>query len=129
VPTEAGHRDRIVRLVLRYALAALAIAAYGCGFDAVEPLPLDITITADPLDTVPADSITFDIRAQGEDLLGITVEWGDDTDPYILPTGGARTAEARVRHAYELSGVYQVSAAVDDGAGDRKSATLSITIQ
>jgi hypothetical protein len=111
------------------ALAALAFAASGCGFDTLEPLPLDITIIADKLVTLPSDSITFEIRAQGANLLGITVEWGDDTS-YMLPTGGARTAEiSGIRHAYDVSGVYQVSAAVDDRAGARKSATLEITIQ
>jgi hypothetical protein len=113
---------------LRVALAALALAASGCGIDAAEPLPLDITIAADKLTTAPADSITFEIRAQGGNLLGISVEWGDGTS-YVLPTGGARTAQSRVRHAYEDSGVYQVSAAADDATGSRKSVALNITIE
>jgi hypothetical protein len=113
---------------LRIALTALAIAGSGCAINAVEPLPLAITINADKLTTVPADSITFDIRAQGGNLLGISVEWGDGTS-YVQPTSGARTVRSRVRHAYEHSGVYQVSAAVDDAAGGRKLAALDVTIQ
>jgi hypothetical protein len=111
------------------AAIALTLALVACEADTLEPLPLDITMSADKLTTVPADSITFNIKAQGGLLRTIGIEWGDGTS-YMVQLGGARTAELnRLRHAYQQSGVYQVSAAVDDAAAGQKTATLSVTIQ
>jgi hypothetical protein len=108
--------------------AAYALTAGACGSYTVEPLPLEITLTADKLTTVPSDSINFEIRAQGGVLLGLSIEWGDGNSRE-LDLNGARTVTANLRHAYQQSGVYQVSAAVDDAAAGEETAMLTVTIQ
>jgi hypothetical protein len=125
------HRNTVaapVMLRLLIAVSALTLVLWACTADTLEPLTLDITATADRSTAAPADSINFEFRAQGGRLLTLSVEWGDGTT-YSAPLNGARTAVARRRHAYQQSGVYQVSAELDDAAAGTKTATLSVTIQ
>jgi hypothetical protein len=116
------------RTRLLLAAVALTLAAAACTTSSLEPLPLEITMTANKLTAVPADSIDFEIRAQGGVLLGLSIAWGDGSSRDV-DLNGARWANVNLRHAYEQSGVYQVSAAVDDAAAGEKTATLSVTIQ
>lgn len=111
---------------IAFALAAGATAA--CGSGQLEPLPLEITITADRLTAARGDSISFDVRAQGGALRILSVDWGDG-DLYTVLTSGARTAHAIVRHAYANAGMYDVEAAVDDAQAGRKAATVRVTVQ
>ena len=107
-------------------LAMLALLA--CSSVTTEPLPLAITISADKLATTVGDSILFDVQAQGGVLVGVGVDYGDGQG-YGVETQGARTARARLRHAYAQPGVYGVSATVTDAAAGQKSAALTVTIR
>ena len=126
------HRNMVsapVRTRLLLAISALTLVLWACTVDTLEPLPLDITATADRLTAAPADSIGFVFRAQGGLLLAVNVAWGDGTTFAQALSGGPRTAVLSLRHAYQQSGVYQVSAEVEDAAAGTKTATVSVTIQ
>ena len=110
-------------------LLCLAFGLLGaCSAETLAPLPLDITITAQPVSAAPGDSISFDVTAQGGQLLGVTVDYGDGTGDQFV-TGGARTARLTFRHAFAASGTYLVSATVTDAAAGEKEASTEIRVE
>lgn len=109
-------------------LLLLGVLLGGCRPYMAEPLTLNVTIQADRSVAAPGDSIQFDIRAQGGNLLGIEVSWGDG-ETLQIPALGAQTARSLRRHAFRERGVYDVTAVVTDGAAGSKSAGLRIGIQ
>ena len=113
--------------MMRWLIMAAVVCA-ACAQDPLEPLPLQVTLQAQPTTAAVGDSIRFDITAQGGTLFGVTVDYGDETTQ-ALPAGGARTARAVYRHAYTRSGVYVVTATVVDAVQGEKSATASVQIR
>ena len=106
----------------------LAAVTASC-IDAIDPLPLDITMTASKATTVAADSISFVVNAQGNTLLGVEADFGDGSAAATQPTQGARTAKVTFRHAYTGIGTFQVTATVTDAVLGSKSATVQVQIQ
>lgn len=109
------------------ALVLAAVTASCIGGD-LDPLPLDITMTASKTTTVATDSISFVVNAQGNALLGIDADFGDGATA-MQPTQGARTAKVTFRHAYTGVGTFQVTATVTDAVLGMKSASVSVQIQ
>jgi hypothetical protein len=62
-----------------------------CGDGSLDPLPLSITLEASRTTAAPGQPIDFVVTAQGGTLLGITIDYGDDTADQ-RGTSGARTA-------------------------------------
>jgi hypothetical protein len=113
----------------RLTIGALLLAAVTAScLDDVDPLPLDITMTASKMATVAADSISFVVNAQGNALLGIDADFGDGAT-VTQPTQGARTAKVTFRHAYTGIGTFQVTATVTDAVLGSKSASVQVSIQ
>ncbi|MEX2284081.1 MAG: hypothetical protein WEE89_16460 [Gemmatimonadota bacterium] len=111
-------------LILMFTLTGLACGTYGS-----EPLPLTITVNADKLETVPGDSVSFQIVAQGGRLDMLRIDWGDGSslDESAL---SARTLSRRVKHAYESTGTFEVKATISDSFAGQKAATpLSLLIR
>ena len=112
---------------LTFGALLLAAATAAC-IDDLDPLPLDITMTASKTTTVAADSISFVVNAQGNSLLGVDADFGDGSTT-TQPTAGARTAKVTFRHAYTGVGTFQVTATVTDAVLGSKSATVQVQIQ
>lgn len=109
--------------------AALATVAAGeaCQSATVEALPLDLHIDLSRTSATPGDTIAVVTTAQGEALLGITIDFGDGAgDAYN--TAGARTAKVTFKHAYRTSGTYTVTAAVTDGIAGQKTSSAQLRI-
>jgi hypothetical protein len=105
-------------------LAGLA----ACGDATLDPLPLDIRIQASSVMTFPETPISFVVTAQGGELLGVTVDYGDGaTDQY--GAGGARTARVTFHHSYAAAGTYQVRATVTDAVAGEREAGVEVRVQ
>jgi hypothetical protein len=115
-----------MRWILVAALACAACAA--CAQEPLEPLPLEITLQLQPATAAVGDSIRVEVNAQGGNLFGVNVDYGDGASQ-PLAASGARTARAIYRHAYARSGVYVVTATVTDALQGEKSATASVQIR
>jgi plastocyanin len=121
------------RTVLRTGLLALLLALLlvdlaACGDASLDPLPLQISIQPSRVTAAPGDPVSFVVTAQGGDLLGVDVDYGDTTtDQY--GTGGARTARITFSHAFSSAGVYQVRATVTDAIAGSRDAGVEIRIQ
>jgi hypothetical protein len=50
--------------------ALFALGSIGCGDYTLDPLPLEVTITATPTSSTINQDIVFEVRAQGGQLLG-----------------------------------------------------------
>jgi len=106
---------------------AIVIGLAACTPATLEPKPLDIGVEANRTTTVPGDTLTFVVSAQGGTLAGIEIDFGDN----ILDqfgTGGARTARVTFRHAYLERGSYTVRAIVTDAAAGQKQATIEVRV-
>ena len=110
-------------MLLALTLTGLACSSYGS-----EPLALDVKISADKLDTVAGDSITFEFNAQGGRLENLRVDWADGTtlDESAL---SARTMIRRVKHAYGTAGTFEVRATIHDSFAGQKTSSLTIRVR
>ena len=112
-----------MRRLLCFALAVLG----ACSPETLAPLPLGIDIEASRITAAPGDSISFEVNAQGGQLLGITTAYGDGTTEQV-GTSGARTARVTFRHAFSAPGTYQVQATVLDAVAGSKDASVSVRV-
>jgi PKD repeat protein len=110
------------------AFLGLILCAAACGDGSLDPLPLDITLGASRTTAAPGDVIEFVVNAQGGSLVGVVIDYGDDSDDQF-GTGGARTARVPFSHAFSVAGVYQVRATVTDATAGNQTAEVEITIQ
>jgi hypothetical protein len=106
----------------------LLLAAAACHGSTLEPLPLDIRMTANRSTAAPGDTVSFVITAQGGSLVGVDVEFGDGADT-TFATSGARTAQLTFRHAFASLGVFTVNATIVDAFAGEKSTTSVINVQ
>jgi hypothetical protein len=109
------------------ALAALA-AALACGDNSLDPLPFQVSVTANTVSPALGDSVSFAVSAQGGQLVGMDVDYGD-TSTDAFGTGGARTARVTFRHAYSARGTFQFRATVTDALAGQKDATVDVRVQ
>ena len=117
------------RTLLRAGLVALLLVdLVVCGDASLDPLPLQISIQPSRVTAAPGDPVSFVVTAQGGDLLGVEVDYGDNTtDQY--GASGARTARVTFSHAFSTVGVYQVRATVTDAVAGSRDAGVEIRIQ
>lgn len=110
------------------ALLGAMLCVLACGDGSLDPLPLHVTIAAGRTTGAPGDVITFVVTAQGAGLVGVTIDYGDDSGDQ-RGTSGARTAHVTFSHAYSVAGVYQVRATATDATTGSQAAEVQITIQ
>ena len=106
----------------------LLFGAAACGDASLEPLPLDIRMTANRGTVAPGDTVSFVVTAQGGSLVGVVVDFGDGTDDSFA-TSGARTAQLTFRHAFVSLGTFTVSAMITDAFAGQKTTTIGISVQ
>jgi hypothetical protein len=114
--------------VRRLLQGLLLLAGMGCSEYQTEPLPLQVTVKADKLETVPGDSVSFELTGQGGVLTRFFVVWGDGTT-VEAPTFNARTATVRLRHAYAAAGMYEMNATLHDESAGSKTSGVTIRIR
>jgi hypothetical protein len=117
--------ERMRRTLLR---SLLLVGLAGCGDGSLDPLPLQISLQASRTTAAPGDAIDFVVTAQGGDLVGVTIDYGDNGAEQF-GTGGARTARITFRHTYSAAGTYQVRAAVTDALAGEREAGVEIRVQ
>jgi PKD domain-containing protein len=106
----------------------LLFSLVACGDGSLEPLPLQISIQPSRTTAAPGDPIGFRVTAQGGDLLGVDIDYGDNTADQ-RGAGGARTARMDFSHAFSAAGVYQVRATVTDAVAGTMDAGVEIRVQ
>ena len=114
----------VMRRLLCLAFGILA----ACSSETLAPLPLAVSIEASRTTAAPGDSISFEVIAQGGQLIGITTAYGDGTGDQFA-TSGARTARVTFRHAFPAPGTYQVRATVTDALAGEKEASIEIRVE
>ena len=115
-----------IRVILTAVLALVATVA--CGDNRLDPLPFQVSVAASSVSPALGDSVSFVVTAQGGQLVGIDVDYGDGgTDTF--GTAGARTARVTFRHAYAARGAFQMRATVTDGMAGQKEATVDVHVQ
>jgi hypothetical protein len=112
-------------LVLK-SLLLLGLAA--CGDGTLDPLPLEISVQASRTTVAPGVAMGFVVTAQGGNLLGVAIDYGD-TNTDLYGAGGARTARVTFSHAYTTAGTYEVRARVTDAIAGEKEATVEVRVQ
>jgi PKD repeat protein len=90
------------------------------------PQPLNLEFTSSTTAANPDQAVDFTFSATGAALLGVTLDFGDDTVEQVQGLG-ALSMDGTRSHAWEAEGTYEVTATVEDGSLGRL--TRSITIQ
>ena len=109
------------------AAAILFAGAVACTPSMLEPLPLDIELQASRTTAAPGDTVLFVADAQGGNLVGLQIDYGD-TNSDLFSTAGARTARVTFRHAYLERGTFTVRVTVTDAAAGIKEATTEVRV-
>jgi hypothetical protein len=106
---------------------ALGIATIACRQTTEPPTALSVRLEAN-IATVPrGDTVTFEVNATGNNLVGVIVDYGDSSsDQYAM--GGALTARVTFKHVYSAAGSFTVRASVTDAVAGVKEATLAIVV-
>ena len=112
---------------MRNALVILAIVVAACGPESLAPLPFQVSISATPSTPARGASVTFVVTAQGGNLLGVEIAYGDGATE-TFGTSGARTATVTFHHAFLAAGAYPVEATVTDASAGVKTASVTVTV-
>jgi PKD repeat protein len=115
-----------MRQALLGSLLLVGLAA--CGDASLDPLPLQISVEANRTTAAPGDAIDFVVNAQGGQLVGVTIDFGDNSGEQF-GTGGARTARITFTHTYSATGTYQVRATVTDALAGEKEAAIEVLVR
>lgn len=116
-----------MRRAVRGILLGLFTGVIACGDGSLDPLPLSISLQVSHTTATPGQTIQFVVNAQGGQLVGVSIDYGDgNVDQF--PTSGARTAQVPFSHAFSSAGVYQVRATVTDAVAGSQHADTQITI-
>lgn len=116
------------RVSRRLAVWGLLLASLSCGESGLEPLPLQVTLEASRTTATVGQIISFVVTAQGGNLLGVTLDYGNNTADQ-RSMGGARTARVTFEHSYGAAGSYTVRATVIDVEAGAADAEVSVLVQ
>ena len=116
---------RMSRLIPGMLTAGLLL---GSCADSTAPPAFAITATVDRAATTVGDSVNFVIKAQGNVLVRLGVDFGDGTG-FERDLGGATTMTSNQRHAYAAPGNYTVTAAVFVASGESRETTLGVQVR
>ena len=106
---------------------ALGIAAIACRQTTEPPIALSVLLEANTATIPRGDTVTFEVTATGNNLVGVIIDYGDSSsDQYA--TGGALTARVTFKHAYSAGGTFTVRATVTDAVAGVKEASVAIVV-
>ena len=105
---------------------ALGIGAMACRSTTQPPVGLSVSIQANTAVVLRGDTVSFQVNAAGNNLVGVIIDYGDSsTDQYA--TGGALTARVTFKHVYTVAGSFMARATVTDAiVGDKEVSTLIV---
>src|SRR5688572_29056408 len=110
----------------RWLFAALILTG-GCRQTTEPPVSLVVTVEASRATAARGDTITFTVHATGNNLVGVMIDFGDQTSD-LYATGGARTARVTFKHVFQAAGSFTVSAVVTDAIVGEKGSTIAVVI-
>lgn len=104
------------------------IACLGACRQSTAPVvPLQVTMESSHLTVLAGDTVSFTVRATGNNLVGVIMDFGDSSsDQYGM--GGALTARVTFRHAFLAPGTFTVRATVTDAVVGQKEATVGVLV-
>jgi hypothetical protein len=105
----------------------LALVVWACS-DSTAPPTFAITATVDRASTTVGDSVNFTIKAQGNLLVSLGVDYADGSDGFARDLSGATSVTANLRHAFSAVGNYNVTAAVLAANGDSRMANVTVQV-
>ena len=111
---------------MRFLLLAFVVLTVGCRQTTQPPIGLSVSIEANTAVVLRGDTVSFQVTAAGNNVVGVIIDFGDGTtDRYA--TGGALTARVTFKHAYSIAGSFSVRASVTDAiAGEKEVTTLVV---
>ena len=109
-------------------VAFLLVACVGACRQTTEPtVEISVTLESSHVTATTGDTVTFVVRANGNNLVGVVIDFGDSvSDQYA--TGGALTARVTFKHAYLATGNYSVRAVVTDAISGDKEVSVAVTV-
>ena len=78
--------------------------------------PTEIFLEVDQAQRPVGQDFTFSYEGQGENIIGLILSYGDGQVDSI-PTFGAQTVGGRREHAFQESGVFQVTLRMEEANG------------
>lgn len=108
-------------------LFAVLLLTGSCRQTTEPPVSLVVTLEASRSTATRGDTVTFTVNAAGNNLVGVVMDFGDQTGD-LYATGGALTARVTFKHVYQATGTYAVSAIVTDAIAGEKEATTAVVI-
>jgi hypothetical protein len=112
---------------MKFVFAAFALVTLAACHDAIEPLSLGITASAQNPSAAVGDTVAFAVDAEGQNLTGLEADFGDGTtDAFDLSF--ARTAHVTFKHVYATAGNYTATFEVADVTEATKNATAAVQI-
>jgi hypothetical protein len=114
---------------MRPAILGLAIGfmAIACRQTTEPPVALSVQIEANTTVVPRGDTVTFEVTAAGNNLVGVVIDYGDSSSD-IYATSGALTARVTFKHAYSGAGSFTVRATVTDAVAGVKEATVALVV-
>lgn len=108
-------------------LFAVLLLTGSCRQTTEPPVSLVVTLESSRSTAARGDTVTFTVNATGNTLIGVVMDFGDQTgDLYAM--GGARTARVAFKHVFQATGTFTVSAVVTDAIAGEKASTAAIVI-
>ena len=110
----------------RWLFAVLFLTA-SCRQSTEPPGPLVVTLESSRSTAARGDTITFTVHATGNNLIGVIMDFGDQTGD-LYATGGALTARVTFKHVFQATGSFTVTAIVTDAIAGEKESTTAVVI-
>jgi PKD domain-containing protein len=110
----------------RWLFAALLVTG-SCRQTTEPPVSLVVTLESSRSTAARGDTITFTVNATGNNLVGVVIDFGDQTGD-LYATGGALTARVNFKHVFQATGSFTVNAVVTDAIAGEKEAATTVVI-
>jgi hypothetical protein len=104
-----------------------SVIACGCSSSTEPPRALNVSVAASAPSAQAGDTLSFVVEATGSNLVGVTIDYGDDESAQYA-TGGATSAHVTFKHAFSSAGEFVVQAVVTDALSGEKGASVAVVI-
>ena len=108
-------------------LFALLLLTGSCRQTTEPPVSLVATLESSRSTAARGDTITFTVSAAGNNLIGVVIDFGDQTGD-LYATSGAVSARVTFKHVFQATGSFTVTAVVTDAIVGEKEATTAVVI-
>ena len=123
--SEPAHDVRGMKPWLFLALAL--ITQQSCRQTTEPAVEISVTLESSHVMATAGDTVTFTVRANGNNLVGVVIDFGDSVVEQYA-TGGANTARVTFKHAYVATGNYTVRAVITDAISGDKEVTVLVAV-